>query len=131
MYDGLDSSEITALVVDMDGYIYAGTNGQGIYKSLKSTTGIEDIVKNKPFNFSPNPFTQKTKISFYLNNTVHTKLTIYNALGYQAAVLVDEFLLEGKHEAVFDGSSLSSGTYFFVLKYGGSIEVGKFLHIRL
>jgi len=129
MYDGLDSCEITALICDIDGYIYAGTNGQGIYKSLKSTTKVDEIVKGELLVF-PNPFSEKTKISINLESHAFTKLTIYNSLGYVINVIADEYLSEGRHEFTFDGSALSSGTYYYVLQSGGKVETGKLILIK-
>jgi len=129
MYDGLDSCEITALICDLDGYIYAGTNDQGIYKSLKSTTKVEEIVKSKSI-ITQNPFSEKTKISFNLENPSYTKISVYNSLGYVVAVSADEYLNDGRHEFTFDCSSLPSGTYYFVLQANGNVETGKMVLIK-
>ncbi|MFH1052662.1 MAG: T9SS type A sorting domain-containing protein [bacterium] len=129
MYDGLDSCEITALICDLDGYIYAGTNGQGIYKSLKSTTKVDEIAKDELF-VSPNPFSEKTRISFNLENSAYTKIIVYNSLGFVIDVLTDEYLSEGLHEFTFDGSALASGTYYYVLQADGKVETGKLVLIK-
>ncbi len=129
MYDGLDSCEITELICDIDGFIYAGTNGQGIYKSLKSTTKVNETYVNKS-KITPNPFTEKTNISFYLDNPSYTKITIYNSLGNIIDVLDDNYLEAGNHEYTFDGSPLPSGTYFYVLQSAGNVETGKLVLIK-
>ena len=129
MYDGLDSSEVTALIADMDGYVYAGTNGTGIYRSLQSTTGVEEYYSNELKTF-PNPFSESTNIRFSLDSPCFTKLIIYNTLGYEVAILVNEYLDTGNHEFTFDGDKLASGTYIYVLQAGSSVESGKLLLIK-
>ena len=129
MYDGLDSSEVTALIADMDGYVYAGTNGKGIYISIKSTTGVEEYLGNELKTY-PNPFSETTNIRFSLSTPGYTKLVIYNTLGYEIATLANEYLDSGNHEFSFDGSALPSGTYYFVLQAGSRVESGKLLLIN-
>ncbi len=85
--------------------------------------------KNNIF-ISSNPFSEKTKISFNLENPAYTKLTIYNSLGYVIDVLADEYLIEGMHEFTFDGSAFANGAYFLVLQSGGKVETGKLVLIK-
>ncbi|ROL60557.1 T9SS C-terminal target domain-containing protein [Bacteroidetes/Chlorobi group bacterium ChocPot_Mid] len=129
IYDGLDSCEITALICDLDGYIYAGTNRQGIYKSLKSTTKVEEITKSELF-ILPNPFSEKTRISVNLEEPTYAKITVYNSLGYVIDVLAEGYLSDGTHEFTFDGSALASGTYYYVLQANGKVETGKLVLIK-
>ena len=42
----------------------------------------------------------------------HARLIVYDVIGHEVARLVDGTVEAGRHEAVFDGSDLPSGTYF-------------------
>ena len=64
----------------------------------------------------PNPFNPDTKIYFYLPVASHISLRIYDMLGREVEVLVDEKRSAGSHQLLFDGSELTSGIYFARLK---------------
>lgn len=71
----------------------------------------------------PNPFNPSTTIRFAIpsnvkNETPTTKLVVYDILGREIAALVNGNLSPGKYEVIFDGSNLSSGTYFYRIDVG-------------
>ncbi len=84
----------------------------------------------KLFQNYPNPFNPSTVISYQLSVTSNVKITIYNALGQEVAVLVNEEKIPGEYEIQFNGSNLSSGTYFYVLRAGNFSETKKMLLIK-
>ena len=47
------------------------------------------------------------------------RLVVYDLLGKEVAVLVDEVISIGRHEVVFDASSLASGTYVYRMTASG------------
>ena len=64
--DGLTFTEILSLAVDSDGYLYAGTNGRSVFKTVNSTTTDVEEIKFEPISFYleqnyPNPFNPSTK----------------------------------------------------------------------
>ena len=64
----------------------------------------------------PNPFNPVTKIYFKLPVTCYVSLRIYDMLGREVEVLVDEIRSSGSYQQLFDGSRLTSGIYFARLK---------------
>lgn len=64
----------------------------------------------------PNPFNPVTNIRFSIPEAGFTSIKIYNLLGQEVAVLIDEFLNPGTYSFNFDASSLSSGVYLYRLK---------------
>jgi len=64
----------------------------------------------------PNPFNPDTVIYFKLPVTGYVSLRIYDMLGREVEVLVDEIRLSGSYQQLFDGSKLTSGIYFAQLK---------------
>ena len=58
------------------------------------------------------------------------KLTIYDVLGKEAAVLVNENLKAGSYEVEWDASEFPSGDYFYQLSTTGYTETKKMLLIK-
>lgn len=87
-----------------------------------------DDVAALPFEFSldqnyPNPFTASTAIQFSLAKSESVRLSVYNVLGQEVAVLMDgETMPAGRHEVVFNASGLTSGMYMYRIEAGSSFE---------
>ncbi|MBM4165338.1 MAG: T9SS type A sorting domain-containing protein [Ignavibacteria bacterium] len=81
------------------------------------TVGYDEI----PSEFSllqnyPNPFNPTTTIAFNIPEQTLITLKIYNVVGEEIAMLLDEMEFDaGTHEIEFDASYLSSGVYFYRL----------------
>ena len=104
-------------------------------------TGIDPVNGEIPGNFSlyqnyPNPFNPVTKIRFSIpaggnmSRPVSSVLTVYDALGKEVQVLVNEQLMPGSYEADFDGSRLSSGIYFYKLTSSVFSEMKKMVLVK-
>jgi hypothetical protein len=78
----------------------------------------------------PNPFNPATKIKFALPENSHVNLTVFDALGKQVAVLVNESKLANTYEVDFDASSLPSGVYFYKLTAGEFTSTRKMLLVK-
>ncbi|MBK8981071.1 MAG: T9SS type A sorting domain-containing protein [Ignavibacteria bacterium] len=63
----------------------------------------------------PNPFNPVTEIRFDLLKAGKIKLLVYNILGKEVAVLVNEKLSAGSYEYTFNSGALPSGVYFYSL----------------
>jgi hypothetical protein len=66
----------------------------------------------------PNPFNPKTAVRFQVSGVSHVNITMYDMLGREAAVLVNEIKQPGYYEVSFDGSRLASGMYIYRLTAG-------------
>lgn len=60
----------------------------------------------------PNPFNPVTVFAWTVPHTAAVKLTLFDVLGREAAVVFEGVLQAGEHRAAFDASALSSGVYF-------------------
>ena len=102
--------------------------------SIRSITGVfEPVQVPKSFKLEqnyPNPFNPSTKISFFIPNQEHVTLKVYNMLGTEVSTLLNKMMSVGNHKVSFDGSKLSSGTYFYRLQAGNSVEIKKMLLLR-
>ena len=67
----------------------------------------------------PNPFNPTTVISYEVPEQQHVRLTVYDMLGRQVTVLVDESRSPGRYDVTWDASTLSSGVYIYRLEAGG------------
>ncbi len=102
---------------------------------LTTLTGIEPQVNTLPDKFElmqnyPNPFNPSTSISFALPRAEHVKLVIYNVLGNEISVLVNESRNAGRYSVSFDGTNLPSGIYFCRLEAGDFKDVKKMMLIK-
>lgn len=75
----------------------------------------------------PNPFNPNTTISFTLPESSHTNLTVYDRLGREVQVLIDENLSSGTHSVEFVAENLPSGIYFYRIKTSYETEVLKMI----
>jgi len=96
---------------------------------INAPTSADDNRLN-PEEFSlaqnyPNPFNPETVISFVLPKESFVQLAVYNTLGELVSILENNTLKGGSYQKVFDGSKLSSGTYFYILKADNQIFTKK------
>lgn len=128
--NGMDEASIVTEMVAIDSlstrgryYIIAATYGRSMFMrevSGDDPIGISNLNTNIPSGFSlkqnyPNPFNPVTKIDFYLNESLNSRLVVFDYLGRQIKTLHDGRLSQGSHSFDFDGSELSSGIYFYSL----------------
>lgn len=82
------------------------------------------------FQNYPNPFNPSTSISFELPEAGDVSLVVYNNIGEQAAVLVDDYLNAGTYNHKFNAAGLPSGVYFYRLQAGNYVETKKMLLLK-
>lgn len=70
----------------------------------------------------PNPFNPSTTINFELASGGFTSLKIYDILGKEVAILVNEKKEAGTYAVQWNASNFSSGVYFFRLETGGFVQ---------
>jgi hypothetical protein len=78
----------------------------------------------------PNPFNPTTVINFSLPLNADVRLTVYDLLGRQVAVLVDETRSAGVHSITVDGSRFASGVYMYRLQAGDYVSTRKMTLIK-
>ena len=111
-------------------------NSRGALDQLNAIQPISAVVPEK-FGLHqnyPNPFNPVTKIRFDIpagnSFSTVTKLTVFNSLGQEIAVPVNELLSPGTYEAEFDGSKSASGVYYYRLESGSYSDMKKMILIK-
>ncbi len=78
----------------------------------------------------PNPFNPKTVVSYQLSVVSNVRIAVYDILGREVAVLVNERKPPGMYTVTFDGSRLASGVYFYTLTSGEFRETKRFTLLK-
>ncbi len=89
--------------------------------SLPLATGVGAYMNTQPFEFDleqnyPNPFNPVTTIRFCVQEPCRVQLAVFDVLGRQTAVLVDEFYAPGRYEKSVQMPAHASGVYFYRIK---------------
>lgn len=89
------------------------------------------VVEN--YNLSqnyPNPFNPSTVINYAIKEAGLVKIKVYDILGNEVAVLVNETKEAGYHSVKFNASKLPSGVYVYTLQAGSFSEVKKMILVK-
>ncbi len=121
-------------------YSYTEVLSPGVYQyrlkqidfngSYTYSAPVEVEVSGVPSDFTllqnyPNPFNPETKINYQLPVNSKALLKVYDIMGNEIAVLVNEEKPAGSHSVNFNASQLPSGMYFAKLTANGKSSVIK------
>jgi uncharacterized delta-60 repeat protein len=142
---GSASDDARAVALQNDGKIVLAGDTKNLYTqhefSLARILPQEIPVSVKGQSYSlpekfelmqnyPNPFNPTTNISFSVGTYGHTSLLVYDLLGREVAMLVNENKPAGKYSVTWNASGLSSGIYFYRLQSGNYIDTKKLMLIK-
>ena len=132
---GLTDNNIVSLSISASGYLFAGSEFYGLFRSIRPmTSGVLESGTIPPSCIlaqnSPNPFAQTTNISFTLNEPSFITLKLFNPLGSEVAALANGFFGAGEHAITFDRGDLPDGVYFYRLEAGGESLTRSFAVMR-
>ncbi|HJX72126.1 MAG TPA: LamG-like jellyroll fold domain-containing protein [Bacteroidales bacterium] len=97
-----------------------------------TVTSVADHIASR-FQLSqnfPNPFNLSTKITYSIARTSDVKLSVYNVMGQEVAVLVNKTMNPGDYSVTFNGKDCSSGIYFYQLRVGDQIITKRMMLTR-
>jgi|GEM_PF-585181 len=97
------------------------------------SAGVDDEIL--PLTFAlhqnyPNPFNPITNIQFTIPEPSDVKLRIFNVLGKEVDVLVNETLPVGHHRILWNPKNISSGVYFYKIEAGSFIKTRKMILLK-
>jgi hypothetical protein len=78
----------------------------------------------------PNPFNPNTQIKYSVAEDGLVTIKVYDILGREIVVLVNEEKSTGNYEVEFNGSMLTSGIYFYQIKAGNFVETKKMILLK-
>jgi murein DD-endopeptidase MepM/ murein hydrolase activator NlpD len=109
-------------------YIITASNGSyrrtvmvnaGEVVNADALVGIEENELNlfefRLYQNYPNPFNSETEISYTLDEDSYVSLKVYNILGEEIAVMIEEEQNKGFHELIFNTEDLPTGIYIYTL----------------
>lgn len=104
----------------VNAYNGVGTSPYSNICWFNTAVGININTSEIPKEFKleqnyPNPFNPGTVISYQLPVNIFVTLKVYDVLGSEVVVLVNEQLRPGTYEVSWDASNLPSGVYFYKL----------------
>jgi hypothetical protein len=120
-------------------YITTGNGGPGtgfVYRiRIASTTSVKDLgfLPSKTFelyNNYPNPFNPSTIIEYQTKRSGFMTIKVFDVLGREVAMLVNEFIHPGMHAVEWNASGMPSGLYFYQLQAENSIQTKKLVLIK-
>jgi hypothetical protein len=126
-------------------YIYTDVtaeNGINYYRlkqvDFNGTYEYSDEVEvdvNGPLTFDlaqnyPNPFNPSTNIKYSVPEAGNIRLSVYNVVGEEVAVLAEGFSESGFFEVTFDASNLPSGIYISKLQSANSVQSIKMMLLK-
>jgi len=100
-----------------------------------NSIGIININSEIPASYSlsqnyPNPFNPVTRIRYDMPRAGVVRLAVYDVMGREIEMLVNERHAAGSYEAVWDGTRFASGVYFYRLTAEGYSETRNMMLIR-
>ncbi|MGB9696598.1 MAG: T9SS type A sorting domain-containing protein [Ignavibacteria bacterium] len=118
-------------------FMSGGQSGQQavVYKSTNGGTKIKNIGNlipeyNKLYQNYPNPFNPATRIKFAVSSLEQIYLSVYDILGHEVRVIVNERLTPGIYEVGWNAKEFPSGIYYYRLKVGNYTETKKMLLLK-
>jgi hypothetical protein len=119
--------QIGLLLCDNDKIFFTSNNG-GITTSINDTSPMRSDF-NLYQNY-PNPFNPATTIKYELPKEGMVTLKIYDILGREVKILVNEKQSVGRYELTFDASNFAAGVYIYRLQAGEFIQSKKMILLK-
>ncbi|MEI8114133.1 MAG: M14 family zinc carboxypeptidase [Bacteroidia bacterium] len=110
-----------------DGYPYWKDSLRAI------VTGVSEPLPQLSFNLDqnyPNPFNSITTIGWQLARSSRATLKVFDLVGREVAIPVDEQRPAGKYETEFNTATLPKGVYFYQLKAGEFSQTRKMVLLK-
>lgn len=132
--EGLPYNKVRSFLTTSEGYVFAGTIGGGVYKSIEAITSVYDSIPNINNYFLsqnfPNPFNPETIISYQIKERGLVQIKVYDILGKEIATLLNEEKEQGSYSISFNGINFSSGVYIYSLRVNDYMQNRKMILIK-
>jgi hypothetical protein len=130
VYDGWDNDRMSIIRLN-DNLLFSFNAGL----TKKDLNAFNELPAEMPHKFSleqnyPNPFNPMTIIDLRLPIEARVRLSVFDILGREVAVLVNEEKPAGRYSVTWDARGFSSGIYFYKLEAGNFVETKKLLYLK-
>ena len=124
---------ITDIRENTNGNLFFATRSEGLYE-IDLINSIENELNNN-FGFYlyqnyPNPFNSTTKVKYSIYQSGIVQIKLFDVLGKEIKILINEFKPAGKYEIEFNAGNFSSGVYFYEIKAGNFKNVKKLILLK-
>ncbi len=112
--------------------IFAHMKSGNTGKYQLAGTGVRPIAANGT-SFSrmyPNPLSTDVTIEFTLESLADVQIVVYNALGQQVKLLLNEARYAGTHRVTFSKGNLAHGQYYYTIRAGNQSETHKIMIMK-
>jgi photosystem II stability/assembly factor-like uncharacterized protein len=115
--------------------LFVGTEGGVFSRPLSEMVADVERAEFSPNSFLleqnfPNPFNPSTTIKYELPRASQVSLSVYDVLGREVSVLVNDRRDAGDYQVKLDGSNLASGVYFYRLQAGDFVATKRLVLLR-
>jgi hypothetical protein len=101
----------------------------GIGPATSVYSPIVPVLSQLDQNY-PNPFNPITAVSYQLSVFSKTKIAVYDMLGREVVILVNELKSPGRYEVAWDATGYASGVYLCRMTAGGASATRKLMLVR-
>lgn len=122
-------SNLNSVACVLDG-IRIGTTWPGIATGVTEVNSAQLPSSVELMQNYPNPFNPSTSVRFALPNAQRVTLAVYDVLGREVARIAEGDYSAGTHEVSFNGTALSSGTYFYTLETANRREIKRMVLLK-
>lgn len=104
---------------------------EGTTVPLATGDGLQNLPDEVTLSApAPNPVRQHTTLRYALPEAQSIRLSVYDVMGREVAVLIDQRQNPGRKQVRLDASQLSSGTYFYRLRAGETTKTKRLTVVR-
>jgi photosystem II stability/assembly factor-like uncharacterized protein len=132
--EGLSDKTVKSIVILPEGLLLCGTEKEGIYLADLNPMNVPNInntaMRYSIFQNYPNPFNPITKIKYSIPQTSNVVIKVYDILGNEIEILVNEEKQSGNYEITWYAENLPSGIYFYQLRAGEFVETKKMVLLK-
>lgn len=107
-----DGACLDKICITNDEYAPSGKGGDDLKVGINTLKSMDGYFLGQNF---PNPFHEKTNISFEIPKETFVSLKVYDLHGSEIAELAGSVFSKGKHNMEFKSKDLKNGVYFYSL----------------
>jgi photosystem II stability/assembly factor-like uncharacterized protein len=127
-------SETNCMAFDSSNDLIMGTECNGLYKTSSAIVACESYAQI-PNSYSlmqnyPNPFNPATTIKYEIKQSGYITLRVFDSIGREIALLVNEEKSPGTYQVNFNAKNLPSGVYYYQLTSGTYSETKKLVLLK-